>query len=164
MMDMTTKFMTCDMTRSRCCWNKRQNARTPSPSEQPSHLELVLLPGVALAPDVLLQVHVIFERLSGGREGNRGQKLNHQTTKHTHGKREGEKRKEKEEREGRGKQSFRFFIPREWKTRNVSFFGGGFFGPSFKTAPEKPRRLDSPGLLQGLNAFLKRRRAFTCPR
>lgn len=86
--------------------------------ERPPHLELVLLPGVALAPDVLLQVHVVFERLSGGREGNRGQKLNHQTTKHTHGKREGEKGKEKEEREGRGKQSFRFFIPREWKTKN----------------------------------------------
>lgn len=73
-----------------------------------SHLELVLLPGVTLASDVLLQVHVIFEWLSGGREGNRGQKLNHQTTKHTHGKREGEKGKEEEEREGRGKQSFRF--------------------------------------------------------
>lgn len=55
---------------------------------QSSHLELVLLPGVALTPDFLLQVHVVFERLSGGREGNRGQKLNHQTTKHTHGKRE----------------------------------------------------------------------------
>lgn len=81
-------------------------------------LEFILLSGVALAPDVLLQVHVVFERLSGGREGNRGQKLNHQTTKHTHGKREGEKGKEKEEREGRGKQSFRFFIPRERKTRN----------------------------------------------
>lgn len=90
------------------CWNV----------DRPSHLELVLLPGVALAPDVLLQVHVVFERLSGGREGNRGQKLNHQTTKHTHGKREGEKGKEKEEKEGRGKQSFRFFIPREWKTKN----------------------------------------------
>lgn len=50
-----------------------------------SNLELILLPGVALAPDILLQVHVVFERLSGGREGNRGQKLNHQTTKHTHG-------------------------------------------------------------------------------
>lgn len=80
--------------------------------ETPSHLELVLLPGVALAPHVLLQVHVVFERLSGGREGNRGQKLNHQTTKHTHGKREEDKGKDKEEREGRGKQSFRFFIPR----------------------------------------------------
>lgn len=84
-----------------------------------THLELVLLPGVALASDVLLQVHVVFERLSGGREGNRGQKLNHQTTKHTHGKREGEKGKEEEEREGRGKQSFRFFIPKRVKTRNV---------------------------------------------
>lgn len=50
-----------------------------------ANLELVLLPGVALTPDILLQVHVVFERLSGGREGNRGQKLNHQTTKHTHG-------------------------------------------------------------------------------
>lgn len=88
-------------------------------SGRPAHLELVLLSGVALAPDVLLQVHVVFERLSGGREGNRGQKLNHQTTKHTHGKREGEKGKQKEEREGKGKQSFRFFIPREWKTRNA---------------------------------------------
>lgn len=65
-----------------------------------SHLELVLLPGVALTPDVLLQVQVIFERLSGGRKGNRGQKLNHRTTKHTHEKREGKKGKEEGEREG----------------------------------------------------------------
>lgn len=64
-----------------------------------SNLELVLLPGVALAPDILLQVHVVFERLSGGREGNRGQKLNHQTTKHTHGgwERKGEGREGGEE-------------------------------------------------------------------
>ena len=120
-----------------------------------AHLELVLLPGVALAPDVLLQVHVVFERLSGGREGNRGQKLNHQTTKHTHGKREGEKgEKEEEEREGRGKQSFRFFIPREWKTRNGLVVGKKGFGPNFKTTPKEPGRLHSPGL-PGLNAFLK---------
>lgn len=71
-----------------------------------SHLELVLLPGVAVALHVLLQLHVIFERLSGGREGNRGQKLNHQTTKHTHGKEGGRVRKEK--REGGGEHSFRF--------------------------------------------------------
>lgn len=58
-----------------------------------SHLEFVLLARVqGVAPHLLLQVHVVFERLSGGREGDRGQKLNHQTTKHTHGKREGEKR------------------------------------------------------------------------
>lgn len=61
-------------------------------------LELILLPGVSLALDVLLQFHIIFEWLSGGREGNRGQKLNHQTTKHTHGRREGRKGKEGGER------------------------------------------------------------------
>lgn len=97
--------------------NNGQDAADRNKTLQP-HLELVLLPGVALAPDVLLQVHVVFERLSGGREGNRGQKLNHQTTKHTHGKREGKKGKEKEEREERGKQSFRIFISRAPKTRN----------------------------------------------
>lgn len=85
--------------------------------DESSHLEFVLLPRVVLAPDVLLQVHVVFERLSGGREGDRGQKLNHQTTKHTHGKREGEKGKVEDEREGRGKQSFSFFIPRVDKMR-----------------------------------------------
>lgn len=98
--------------------NDNANKSNVFGSNNQSHLEFILLSGVALAPDVLLQVHVVFERLSGGREGNRGQKLNHQTTKHTHGKREGEKGKEKKKREGRGKQSFRFFIPRERKTRN----------------------------------------------
>lgn len=83
-----------------------------------SDLELVLLPGVALAPDVLLQVHVVFERLSGGREGNRGQKLNHQTTKHTHRKREGEKGKEEGEREEREENSFRFFHPKRVEDEN----------------------------------------------
>lgn len=126
-----------------------------------SHLELVLLPGVALAPDVLLQVHVVFERLSGGREGNRGQKLNHQTTKHTNGKREGEKGKEKEEREGRGKQSFSFFRPKRVEDEKRLVVGKKDFGPSFKTAPEEPRRLDSLGL-PGVNAFLKGRRACVC--
>ena len=108
------------------------------------HLELVLLPGVALAPDVLLQVHVVFERLSGGREGNRGQKLNHQTTKHTHGKREGEKGKEEEEREGRGKQSFSFFYPkREEGEKRLKKKKG--LDRTLKTDPKEPRRLDSPG-------------------
>lgn len=50
-----------------------------------------------VALEVLLQVHVIFEGLGGGREGDRGKKLNHQTTKHTHGEREEERRREREE-------------------------------------------------------------------
>lgn len=69
-------------------------------------LELILLPGVSLVLDVLLQFHIIFEWLSGGREGNRRQKLNHQTTKHTHT--EGGRVK-KEKREGRGEHIFRFY-------------------------------------------------------
>lgn len=81
-------------------------------SSQTSHLELILLPGVALAPDVLLQVHVVFERLSGGREGNRGQKLNHQTTKHTHGNREGEKRKGERREGGETKTEFQLLHPK----------------------------------------------------
>lgn len=123
MIDMTTKLMTYEVSVHHAGHNV-QDALEISASDgnaqmsRTSHLKLVLLPGVALAPDVLLQVHVVFERLSGGREGNRGQKLNHQTTKHTHGKREGEKGKVEEEREGRGKQSFSFFIPRERKERN----------------------------------------------
>lgn len=71
-----------------------------------AHLELVLLPGVALAPDVLLQVHVVFERLSGGREGNRGQKLNRQRRNtHTERGREGERGEEEGEREGGGRKT-----------------------------------------------------------
>lgn len=77
-----------------------------------SHLELILLPGVTLTPDILLQVHVVFEGLSGGREGNRGQKLNHQTTKHTHGNREGEKGMEEEERERGRRTEFQVFHPK----------------------------------------------------
>lgn len=60
-------------------------------------LEFILVPGVSLGLDVLLQFHIIFEWLSGGREGNRGQKLNHQT-KRTHGRRESKKGKEGGER------------------------------------------------------------------
>ena len=77
-----------------------------------SHLELVLLPRVALASDLLLQVHVVFERLSGGREGNRGQKLNHQTTKHTHGKREGTESKGGGRKGGKRKTEFQVFHPK----------------------------------------------------
>lgn len=108
----------------------------------PSHLEFILFPVVeGFAPYVLLQVHVVFERLSGGREGDRGQKLNHQTTKHTHGKREGEKGKEKEGREGRGKQSFRFFIRREQKTKTVSAWKR--FWRSFRTWDDRSNRAAS---------------------
>lgn len=104
-----------------------------------ANLELVLLPGVALAPDVLLKVHVVFERLSGGREGNRGQKLNHQTMKHTHG---GWERKGEGREGGGGKQSFSFFFnpkrvkdesleeepkPKKHKTKKAAVWGFFFF-------------------------------------
>lgn len=133
-----------------------------SVSERPPHLELVLFPGVALAPDVLLQVHVVFERLSGGREGNRGQKLNHQTTKHTHGKREGEKGKEEEEREGRGKQSFSFFHPKraEGEKRLLEKKG---FGPNFKNRSKgaSPIRFSRTSGAS-LKGTLKRERECVC--
>lgn len=64
-----------------------------------SYLGLILLHlgFLRVALEVLLQVHVIFEGLGGGREGDRGKKLNHQTTKHTHGEREEEKERERKE-------------------------------------------------------------------
>lgn len=73
-----------------------------------SHHELILFPGIILAADVWLEFHIVFEWLSGGREGNRGQTLNHQTMKHTHEKREGKKAKEVGER----RTQFQVFIPR----------------------------------------------------
>lgn len=47
-----------------------------------SHLQVVLLAGVqGVAAEVRLELYVIFKRLIGGREGHRGEKLNHQTKK-----------------------------------------------------------------------------------
>lgn len=125
-----------------------------SVSNDQSHLEFVLLSGVALAPDVLLQVHVVFERLSGGREGNRGQKLNHQTTKHTHGKKGGWKRKGEEREGGEKENRVSAFSSQESERRETIKLleKKGVLGPSFKTSSKEPRRFVSPGL-PPLNSF-----------
>lgn len=46
-----------------------------------SHLQVILLAGVqGVTAEVRLELYVIFKGLIGGREGHRGEKLNHQTT------------------------------------------------------------------------------------
>lgn len=54
----------------------------PRAEKTRSHLQVVLLAGVqGVAPEVRLELYVVFKRLIGRREGHRGEKLNHQTKK-----------------------------------------------------------------------------------